>query len=116
MTVLSDADAIRLHPELAYLITLRDIGWKFLPVVADGGLNELDGFRAWPDGWVDGLRIYSPTNALGIRMAPTEPPTLTWEQAGTLSHVVAGLLTLPAPDDRTAPRLAIGSGPTLWTP
>jgi len=117
VNALSDADAVRLYPELADLISLRDAGWRFLPVTGDGGsLNELDGFRAWPGGWVDGVRIYSPTNALGIRTAPTDPPALTWEQTGAVAQVVAELLTLPEPGDRTAPRLVVASAPTFWTP
>jgi hypothetical protein len=114
---LSDADSVRLYPELIHLIGLRDVGWLFLPVnTIDGQPIELDGFRAWPGGYVDGLRIYSATNAMGIRTAPTEPPTLTWERTDTLSVVVAELLALPAPDDRLAPTLAVATAPKLWTP
>jgi len=113
----SDADAVRLYPELAGLITLRDSGWRFLPVdTADGRPVELDGFRAWPGGYVDGLRIYSATNVLGIRTAPDEPPSVVWEMVDTLPEVIAALLALPVPWDRLAPRLATASAPTLWVP
>jgi hypothetical protein len=117
MTALSDADAVRLYPELADLIRLRDAGWRFIPVnTADGAPVELDGFRAWPGGWVDGIRICSGTNVLGIRTSPDEPPAITWERTGTLPQVVAELLVLPAPRDRLAPRLVVASAPILWTP
>ena len=43
-------------------------------VDADGAPVELDGFQAWPGGWVDGIRICSGTNVLGIRTSPDEPP------------------------------------------
>jgi hypothetical protein len=111
---LSDADATRLYPELAGLITLREAGWRFLPVVTDAGEPvELDGFRAWQGGVTDGLRIYSSTNVLGIRTLPTEPPTLSWERTGTLTQIVGELLALPAPGDRLAPTLVVASAPSL---
>jgi hypothetical protein len=110
MTTVTDAEAVRLYPELANLIALRDAGWKFLPVTTQEiGLVELDGFRAWPDGVTDGLRIYSATNVLGIRTLPTEPPSIVWERTSSLSDVVNGLLALPAPSDRLAPRLVIAT-------
>jgi hypothetical protein len=117
MTAMSDENAVRLFPALADLIALRDAGWFFLAVnTADGVPVEYDGFRPWPDGWIDGIRIWSETNVLGIRTSPDEPPAITWEHTGTLTQVVGELLTLPAPGTRTAPRFALGSAPQLWTP
>jgi hypothetical protein len=106
-----------LFPALANLIVLRDAGWFFIPVnTADGAPVEYDGFRPWPGGWTDGIRIWSETSALGIRTSPDEPPAITWELTGTLTEVAAELLELPAPGTRTAPRLARGVAPRLWTP
>lgn len=117
MSALSDAEAVRLFPALADLMVLRDAGWFFLAVNApDGQPVEYDGFRAWPDGWIDGIRIWSETSVLGIRTSPDEPPAIVWEWNGTLAQVVAELLTLPAPGERTAPRLVRGAAPRLWTP
>ena len=45
-----------------------------------------------------------------------EQPELVWDVAGTLTDVVAELLVLPAPSERTAPRLVVGTPPALWTP
>ncbi|HEX9338260.1 MAG TPA: hypothetical protein VF892_20345, partial [Pseudonocardiaceae bacterium] len=97
-------------PELAELITIRDAGWTFLPLRRDeaGRPDELDGFREWPGGWIDALRVRSGTDAMALRRAPGGPMAIVWELAGSLSDVVAGLLALPAPDQPTAPR--------LWTP
>jgi hypothetical protein len=117
MTAMSNEESLRLFPALADLLDLMHAGWYFLKVdTQDGQPIEYDGFRAWPGGWTDGIRIWSETNVLGIRTSPHEPPSITWERTGTLTQVVGELLTLPVPDARTAPRFALGSAPQLWTP
>jgi hypothetical protein len=110
----ADEQAVALYPALADLIHLRDAGWKFMPIEKDGHPVEHDGFRVWPDGWTDAIRIHSETNALGARVAPDE--ALVWHYTGTVAQVVAELLTLPAPGTVSAPRLVIGAAPQLWTP
>jgi len=116
MSPLPDDEAVRRYPELAHLITLRESGWRFMPVTTDDGRpTEVDGFRAWPGGVTDGIRIYSATNVLGIRTTPTDPPGLVWERTGTLGQIVAGLLSLPAPGTPLAPRLVVASAfPGSW--
>ncbi|MEO6085987.1 MAG: hypothetical protein ABIQ18_23040 [Umezawaea sp.] len=102
-----DNAAVLAFPEIEYLILIRDGGWRFLP--QEPCRDQLDGFRQWPEGWCDGIRVRSGTDALGIR---TDPDGLiVWERAGTLADVVNGLLALPTPDEPNAPRLIIGSGP-----
>jgi hypothetical protein len=102
-----DNAAVLAFPEIEYLILIRDGGWRFLP--QEPGRDQLDGFRQWPEGWHDGIRVRSGTDALGIRTDPSGG--LVWERAGTLTDVVTALLALPAPWESSAPRLIIGTGP-----
>lgn len=112
-----DARALAAFPELAALVLIRDAGWSFLPPVAvDGAITEIDGFRAWPTGWFDAIRVRSAGDVVGIRTDCGDPPGIVWERTGGLSEVVEGLLTLPAPGHRLAPRLVIGRASALWTP
>lgn len=116
---ISGADAVRRYPSLSGLVTIRRAGWRFLPVVMeDGWPDELDAVKVWPQGWRDGIRVRSESDALGIRVRLNSPPEIVWERGGTLVEVVGGLLCLPAPGHRLAPRLAVGSAPAgaLWTP
>lgn len=99
--------AVLAFPEIELLLVIRDGGWRFLPQEADR--EQLDGFRAWPERWRDGIRIRSATDVLGIRTNPDGD--IVWERTGTLADVVGGLLALPAPDEPNAPRLIIGGGP-----
>ena len=109
MGMLTDDDVIRRYPELATLRSLVRAGWWFFPIhTEDGVIAEHHGFRHWPGGWIDGIRIWSPTDVLGIRTAPTQTPTVVWQRTGTLTEVVTGLLALPAPDDRLTSRLRGG--------
>jgi hypothetical protein len=89
------------------LLVIRDAGWTFLP--QEAGCDQLDGFRAWPEGWCDGIRIRSSSDVLAIRTNPDHD--LVWDCTGTLVDIITELLTLPSPGDPTAPRLIIGSGP-----
>jgi hypothetical protein len=114
---MSDDMAVRAFPPLAGLIAIRDSGWKFVHQgVVDGVPAQVDGYRLWPHGWHDAIRVRSSTDAMALRADGNEPPGVVWERTGTLSHVVEGLLSLPAPHDRLAPRLVRATGPTLWTP
>lgn len=113
----ADAAAVRAFPELAGLILLRNAGWLFFPPrTADGELIELDGFLAWPDGWTDAIRIRSTTDVMALRIDGHEPPGVVWERTGSLTQVIDGLVSLPAPGDGSAPRLVRASAPVLWTP
>lgn len=113
----ADEDAVRAYPALAGLIAIREAGWSFLPPrVVDGEPVQIEGFRAWPDGWLDVIRVRTDTNAMGLRSDGREPPGIVFERTGSLTHVVEGLLSLPAPGDRLAPRLVRATAPKLWTP
>ncbi|WP_158852379.1 hypothetical protein [Saccharothrix deserti] len=114
---MSDAAAVRAFPALAGLVAIRDAGWQFVHQrVVDGVPTEVDGFRLWPDGRHDAIRVRSSTDAMALRADGDEPPGIVWERAGSLSDVVEGLLSLPAPTQRFAPRLIVASAPALWLP
>ncbi|MBV8933329.1 MAG: hypothetical protein JOZ47_14065 [Kutzneria sp.] len=115
MSADTDAAAIRRYPELAELVRLRDAGMQFVPIPdTDGRIAELAGFHGWPSGPVDAIRVRSPYDAVALRISRDE--RILWETSGTLCDVVAALLALPAPADRSAPHLSLGSGPDLWIP
>lgn len=121
MNPLTAEEAVRAFPALGNLLLLRQAGWQFLPVEEpDAGGSLLDGVRVWPQGWRDCIRVKEETDALGLRMQIASDQhtgnVIVWERSGTLEEVVAGLLTLPVPGERTAPSLVIGTAPTLWTP
>ncbi|MFD5831019.1 hypothetical protein [Lentzea sp. NPDC060358] len=103
----ADRAAVALYPTLQHLLDLRDGGWRFLPI--EPGRDQLDGFRLWPGGWRDAIRLKSDSDALGLRLDPDN--MITWELSGTLAEVVHELVLLPHPGDRLAPRLARGHGP-----
>jgi hypothetical protein len=107
------AAAVTAFPELQRLIDLRDAGWMFLPTVVDGELVEVHALRTWPEGWADALRVRYTTDAAGLRN--DHAGGITWQLEGTLAEVVDGLMALPAPSDRLAPRLVIARGPMRWT-
>jgi hypothetical protein len=107
------AAALSAFPELQRLIDLRDAGWMFLPTIEDGQLVEVHGVRMWPEGWADAIRVRYTTDAVGLRN--DHAGGITWHLEGTLAEIVDGLIALPAPSDRLAPRLVIGRGPMLWT-
>lgn len=113
----TDEAAVRAFPALVGLITIRESGWTFLfPRMLNGVPVRVDGYRNWPGGWVDAIRVHSDTDAMGLRSDGREPPGIVFERTGSLTHVVEGLLSLPAPGDRFAPRLVRATAPKLWTP
>ncbi|WP_158852971.1 hypothetical protein [Saccharothrix deserti] len=104
-----DAAVVAAYPELQHLLDLRDGGWRFLPIEA--GRDRIDGFRQWPGGWRDAIRLKDSGDALGLRL--DRDYAITWEYTGSLADVVQELLLLPNPGSRLAPRLARGRGPRL---
>ncbi|MEO6089152.1 MAG: hypothetical protein ABIQ18_39170 [Umezawaea sp.] len=108
--------ALSVYPVLQRLVDLEAAGWTFVHRSDALGVSRVDAFRAWPGGWLDCLRVLSATDSMGIRTNGGEPPGLLWERVGELGDVVDGLITLPAPVERLAPRLVRGAAPQLWTP
>ena len=109
-----EGEALTEFPELRRLIDLKQTGWVFLPTAVDGEVIEIHGVRVWPEGWADALRVRYTTDAAAVRC--DHSAAITWQRECTLTEVVDGLICLPAPGDRLAPRLAIAAGPRLWRP
>lgn len=99
-------------PELGCLAWLTNASWAFVPAVADGELVAIQGWRAWPNRWSDGIRILYVSEAMALRCDPAG--WVTWRCEGTLVEVVNALLELPEPDD--SPHLVIDRAPVLWAP
>jgi hypothetical protein len=113
-----DADVVRAaiaaFPELACLLDLVKSGWRFTSVLNNGEVTSVHGLRVWPQGWADAIGVLYTTDSQGLRA--NHAGDVVWKREGGLVDVVTGLLELPAPDERLAPRLAIGVAPPLWTP
>lgn len=101
-------------PELRRLSALRETGWTFIPRTTEGQLVRVDGVRIWPDASADALMVRFTTDAAALRNDPAGD--LVWQRDGGVIEVLDALLELPPPGAPTAPRLARGTGPTLWTP
>jgi len=111
--MVTEGAALAEFPELRRLVDLRNAGWQFMPVSAEGELVEVRGLRAWPDRWLDSIVVRFTTDAAGLRCDAAGG--VVWERVGNLDYVVEGLLTLPAPGDPTAPRRVLRHAPGLWT-
>lgn len=109
-------DALAAYPELRSLADLLDAGWSFMPIQdTDGELVEIRGVRTWPDsGSADAVMVRYVTDAAALRT--DHAGGVVWQREGTLAEVVDGLLALPTPGSRLAPRLVTGRARTLWTP
>ncbi|HWO61427.1 MAG TPA: hypothetical protein VNO31_15465 [Umezawaea sp.] len=113
----AEAAAVAAFPEVKRLLQLVDAGWTFLtPFTADGHVVQVQAFRAWPDGWVDVIRVRSTSDAAGARSDIGDPPQLVWSREGGLEEVVTALMELPAPGMPGAPRLSRGTSKGLWAP
>jgi hypothetical protein len=121
------AIALQAHPELAALHVLAGSGqWSFS--------QEFDGFlpvavigqRDWLNGWLDVVDVRDPDGVVGLRYfapGPHDEPVVSWRRQDGLIRVVHGLLQLPPPEHRTAPRLQLPTVPgsrrnvvPLWRP
>lgn len=109
MTTEAECAAVAAFPELQRLLDLRDAGWQF-----QHAEHEIRGFRTWPDGWADAVAVRYSTDAFGVRV--DLDGGIVWRREGGLTEVVDGLLGLPAPGEKFAPRLVLGGLPVLWTP
>lgn len=113
---MTNEEILRRYPVLTRLAILRDAGWRFRPCTNDSGeLTGIGGYYAYTQtpGVADALFIASDTDATAGRV---RHDVTVWQFEGTLADAIDGLLCLPAPDDRTAPRLAIAAIAPLWTP
>jgi hypothetical protein len=113
--MISREEAELIHPGLALLVDLRDADWVFIHRQDDQGVDQIDAFRTWPNNYLDAISVRSATDANGLRTI-TDEHGIVWSRAGTLDDVVHGLLELPTPGARNAPRLVVARAPRLWTP
>jgi len=117
ITPVSTEETLRRYPELHELVTVREAGWFFRPIMSEHA--ELEGIvgsysRAQ---YTDALWIYDRSKVIGIRVLDERygGGTVWVKDSGDLQEVVQELLALPEPGQRLAPHLVIA--PTqLWTP
>jgi hypothetical protein len=116
---ITEAEALRLYPELQAVVVVRQAGWTFAQHIID---NEpaLVGYYNWPT-FIDAVWIFERNRCIGLRMVDEAPGTAggtVWQYEGAIDEVIHELLSLPAPGERLAPSLIIR--PTLinglWTP
>jgi hypothetical protein len=110
-----DAEAVAEFPELNGLIELRERGWTLQPLTnSTGEIVVIHGTRFYFDGWVDALGVRYTTQAHALRNNPDGGQV--WKRTGSLTEVLDALRDLPHPLAPHAPRLVLGTTPTLWTP
>ena len=111
---MNDDAAVAAYPALAGIICLREAGWTFVHRdVIDDVPTTVEGFRLWPGGWMDVVRVLGDAEAMALRTDGSEPPGIVWERTGTLADITDALRSLPAPDHHLAPRLVRATGPIL---
>jgi hypothetical protein len=108
--------AVAAFPELGRLVELKTgSGWVFHPVVMDGEIVLLAGWRVWlAGGWSDAIAIRDRGDAKAYRCDAEGGEV--WEREGSLVEVTDALIELPAPDEPGAPKLVKGRRPVIWTP
>jgi hypothetical protein len=106
--------ALAAYPQLGRLLVLKARGWVFRPVLLHDELQLVAGAFVWPGGWSDALAVRHITDARGFRCDPAGGAV--WHREGGLVDVIDGLAGLPDPDEPGAPRLVLGTAPTLWVP
>jgi hypothetical protein len=116
-TVVNDFEraAVAIYPDLQWLIDLRQSGrWTFQPVLLDGELMLVSGWRLWPLGWSEAIAIRDLGDANAYRCDPGGGEV--WGREGSLVDVITGLIELPTPGQPGAPTLVKAQRPRLWTP
>jgi hypothetical protein len=116
--MVTEADAVRLFPELARFALLPAAGWRFASIVENGQPACLVGWHNLTEA-TDALWIYNRADCLAVRFLADVPGAsggIVWDHTGGLASCVEELLALPDPSDRTAPRLVKAHAPSLWTP
>lgn len=114
-------EQIALPPELQALDELKRAGWRLTAVrTPEGEITRVDGIHALEEPadhdavWVDTVMVNSATDVKGLRQNPDDDTV--WRREGDIVHVVEGLLALPKPWHRLAPRLVLPRAEKLWTP
>lgn len=100
--------AYEAHPELWTLALLREHGWRFVPVAADGEPVAIDGFRPHPGGFTDAVRVRTAGDVTAVRTDAHH--RLLWTYTADLATVVTAITALPAPRPLTRSRTSEGRG------
>ncbi len=112
MTAGYEAEVVRRYPELSLLVSMRDAGWDFRPLVDDRGqLSGIVGTWHWP-AHTDALWIFDRHDSCALRLladAPGAQGGAVWRHSGPLTDTIAALLELPAPGQPGAPTLVVAS-------
>lgn len=116
---ITEAEALRLFPELQAVVTIREAGWQFAQHVIDGE-RAFVGYYNWP-AFVDAVWVFDRHRCVGLRMVDDAPGVsggTVWRHEGAIDAVIHELLALPAPGERLGPsRIIRASGSDLlWTP
>lgn len=114
--IITEADALRLYPELRELATVRDAGWVFRPIHEGEELGGIAGSFSRRQ-YTDALFIFDRTNVSAARVLDDAyGGGCVWSRHGVdLQEVVHDLLGLPVPGSAGAPSLVKRSS-LLWTP
>lgn len=107
------AAAYEAYPELWTLAVLRDRGWRFVPVAADGEPVAIDGFRPHPGGFTDAVRVRTAVDVTAVRTDARHRPV--WTYTAGLADVVAAIAALPAPPSATGLAADPPDPPTVHT-
>jgi hypothetical protein len=113
----TNADAIRLYPELQQLLDVREAGWIFRPVQDAGGPIEGIAGSFSRQQYTDAIFVFDRTNVSAARVLAVEyGGGCVWSKEGSdIQEVVFELLGLPEPGEPKAPYLVKRSS-LLWTP
>jgi hypothetical protein len=100
-------EALREHPELVHLETLKNAGWGFRPMSDENGEPTcLVGFRHAGGPYTDAIYIYDINDSVAVRLVEDQSASseVVWRCTGPLTHCVHELLALPSPPTLAPPR------------
>jgi hypothetical protein len=113
---ITDAEAVRLYPELQVLVTARQAGWTFRELVENDQPVGIAGSYSRQQ-YTDAIFVFGRNNISAARVLDDAyGGGCVWSREGTdLQEVVTDLLGLPEPGESGAPSLVKRSS-LLWTP
>lgn len=113
---ISDAEAVRLYPELQALIDARTAGWIFRAMHENGTPVGIAGSLSRQQ-YTDAIFVFDRTHVSAARVLDDAyGGGCVWsKESSDLQEVVHDLLGLPEPDEPGAPYLVKRSS-LLWTP
>ncbi len=113
---ISDAEAVRLYPELQALVTAKAAGWVFRGLVENEQPVGIAGSYSRQQ-YTDAIFVFDRNNVSAARVLDESyGGGCVWSKEGSdLQEVVQELLGLPEPGEPGAPSLVKRSS-LLWTP